>query len=326
LREIDVATAPEWLKNHGLRGGAPCVRELGGGVSNIVILAESEQYRIVLKQALGRLRVTEEWCSDRDRIFREAAAMRWLAPRISAGRIPALLLEDRTDFTIAMQAAPREAEMWKTKLFRGEIDAAHARAAGELLAETIAVSWNDPEARRIFGDTTVFDQLRIDPYYRFTAHRHPDLARYFHDLIARSRARAVSLVHGDWSPKNLLIASDGMWAIDWEVVHFGDPSFDAAFLLNHLLLKSLAMPENRARLAELARVFCASLREKLPPEGRWIMDAALEHLPALLLARVDGKSPAEYLDAKAAERARVLARETMLSPASSVEVFFKSEN
>src|SRR5665213_3215848 len=73
LREIDVATAPDWLKNHGFRGGAPRVRELGGGVSNIVILAESEQYRLVLKQALGRLRVTEEWCSDRDRIFRAVA-------------------------------------------------------------------------------------------------------------------------------------------------------------------------------------------------------------------------------------------------------------
>jgi 5-methylthioribose kinase len=275
-----------------------------------------------LKQSLGKLRVAQEWCSDRNRIFREADAMRWLSPRLTAGHVPRLLFADADDFAIAMEAAPPNAEMWKTLLFRGEFSDLHARGAGAMLGQTIASTWNDENARRIFGDQTVFDQLRIDPYYRFTARRHPDRADYFHALIARSANRAVSLVHGDWSPKNLLVSGVEMWAIDWEVVHFGDPSFDAGFLLNHFVLKSIALPQWRAGFAALAQLFFKALRENLPPEANWIEQGALEHLPALLLARVDGKSPAEYLEGAARDRARLIARDMMLHPPTSVEAVF----
>jgi 5-methylthioribose kinase len=322
LREIRPDTVPQWLAGHGYAAPDLRLEELGGGVSNVVILASSEQFRLVVKQALGKLRVAEEWCSDRDRIFREAEAMRWLSPRLTAGRVPRLLFADAGDFAIALEAAPLNAQMWKTLLFRGEFIDLHAHSAGAMLGQTIAATWNDENARRIFGDQTVFHQLRIDPYYRFTARRHPDRADYFHALIERSAARAVSLVHGDWSPKNLLASHADLWAIDWEVVHFGDPSFDAAFLLNHLVLKSIALPHWRADFAMLAQVFFKALREHLPPEAGWVEQAALEHLPALLLARVDGKSPAEYLDGAARDRARLIARDMMLHPPTSVEGVF----
>jgi aminoglycoside phosphotransferase (APT) family kinase protein len=192
-----------------------------------------------------------------------------------------------------------------------------------MLGSLIAASWNDPEGRRIFGDRTVFRQLRIDPYYRFTAGIAPECAEYFHDLIQRTDARQVSLVHGDWSPKNLLVSMEGVWAIDWEVIHFGDPSFDAGFLLNHLLLKSIAMPRHRADLTHLAEVFMAALAEELPSGAEWIEAAAFEHLPALLLARVDGKSPAEYLDAGMRDRARSIAKNLMRHPAVSIKEIFE---
>jgi 5-methylthioribose kinase len=322
LREIRLDTVPQWLAAHGYAAPDLRLEELGGGVSNVVMLASSSRFRLVLKQSLAKLRVAEEWCSDRDRIFREAEAMRWLSPRLTAGRVPRLLFTDAEDFALGMEAAPPDAEMWKTLLFRGEFVELHAHSAGAMLGQTITATWNDENARRIFGDQTVFEQLRIDPYYRFTARRHPDRADYFHALIARSAGRAVSLVHGDWSPKNLLAAPAGLWAIDWEVVHFGDPSFDAGFLLNHLVLKSIALPQWRAGFAMLGQTFFQALRENLPPEAGWMEQAALEHLPALLLARVDGKSPAEYLDGAARERARWIARDMMLHPPTSVEAVF----
>lgn len=323
MPEIRPDTLPVWLADHGFTGTCLRLEELGGGVSNIVILAESDQFRLIVKQSLGKLRVAEEWCSDRDRIFREAEAMRRLSSRLTAGRVPRLLFDDRADFAIAMEAAPPDAEMWKTRLFRGEFADWHAHAAGAMLGQMAASSWKDENARRIFGDQTVFDQLRIDPYYRFTARRHPDVADYFHTLIDSSARRAVSLVHGDWSPKNLLVSGATLWAIDWEVVHFGDPSFDAAFLLNHLLLKSIALPRWRAQFARLANVFSAALREHLPPAADWVEQAALEHLPALLLARVDGKSPAEYLDDSGRQSARRIARDMMLRPPASIEAAFE---
>jgi 5-methylthioribose kinase len=308
---------PEWLGRHGIAVRDASVSELGGGVSNQVFLVESREIRLVVKQSLGRLRVEEEWLSDRDRIFREADAMRWLEGRVRGGHVPRVLVEDTEEFAIAMEAAPAGAEMWKSRLFRGEMDPELARAAGVMLGSMIHSSRNNEDARRIFGDQAVFYQLRIDPYYRFTAARHPELAEYFESLIHRSAARRVSLTHGDWSPKNLLVGDGGMWAIDWEVIHYGDPSFDVAFLVNHLALKSIAMPAARAELAELAETFVNAV------EADWIAAAALEHVPALLLARVDGKSPAEYLDAGMRDRARDLARGLMQRPAGCVREVFE---
>jgi 5-methylthioribose kinase len=320
--ELDAESSAGWLEARGFAISGLRSTELGGGVSNRVILAEAPTFRAVLKQSLGRLKVEREWLSDRIRIFREAEAMRWLNCRVRGGRIPRVLCEDPASFAIAMEAAPRGAVMWKTRLLAGEADRTHARSAGTMLGSIVSASWNHPEARRLFGDQTVFEQLRIEPYYRFTAARHPRLKGYFDNLIAQSQARRVSLVHGDWSPKNLLVGAGPMWAIDWEVVHFGDPSFDAAFLLNHLLMKSIAMPEMRSRLSELALEFTDALALAVPPEAGWMEAAALEHLPALLLARVDGKSPAEYLDEAGRDRARQLAMSLMANPATSVREAF----
>jgi hypothetical protein len=326
--EISAENAGEWLSRNGIPAAAGNFTELGGGVSNNVILAEIPRFaeapplRLIIKQSLGRLRVESEWLSDRERIFREAAAMRWLDGRVRGGRIPRVRLEDRGEFAIAMESAPEGAEMWKARLFRGDLDSDTARAAGTLLGSIVSASWNNADARSAFGDQTVFDQLRIDPYYRFTARRHPERAGYFHDLIDRSSHRRVCIVHGDWSPKNLLVAASELWAIDWEVIHFGDPSFDAGFLLNHLLLKSIAMPEHSEGFAALARTFYDALSAELPRGAQWIPEAALEHVPALLLARVDGKSPAEYLNAEMAERARNIAVSLMRDSAGSPEKLF----
>jgi tRNA A-37 threonylcarbamoyl transferase component Bud32 len=314
--------AAAWLERFCGPLGDARASELGGGVSNIVTLVEAPGFRAVVKQSLGKLRVEKEWISDRERIFREAAAMRFMAGRIAGGRVPNVLAEDRENFAIAMEAAPAEAAMWKTRLFRGEFDEQPARAAGEMLASMISRTWRDEEAERVFGDTKVFEQLRVHPYYRFTAEQRPEAREYIEWLIACSAARRVSLTHGDWSPKNLLVGSGETWAIDWEVIHFGDPSFDAGFLLNHLLLKSIARPEWKREFAHLAEVFMDNLTAGLPAEGAWIAQGALQHLPALLLARVDGKSPVEYLNDSAREKARALALELMRHPAGSItEVF-----
>jgi 5-methylthioribose kinase len=316
VSELSVENAADCLRHHGFAPAEARFTELGGGISNKVILAEAPGFRAVLKQSLGQLRTEQGWFSDRDRIFREAAAMRWNAG-IQGGRVPSILFEDRAAFTIGMEAAPAGAAMWKTQLFRGENEPETARAAGLALGSMIAASWNHRDAEAVFGDQTVFVQLRVDPYYRFTAGRRPEAADYIHDLIARSSAHRVSLVHGDYSPKNLLVGGGAVWLIDWEVTHFGDPSFDVGFLLNHLVLKSIALPQYAAKIAGLAEAFLTALSAALPAEAAWVVPLAFEHLPALLLARVDGKSPAEYLDAAMREREASVALQLMRRPANS---------
>jgi 5-methylthioribose kinase len=301
---------------------APAVSELGGGVSNTVLLVESDTERFVMKQALGKLRVKEEWRADQSRIFRESAALRKLAEYFPEGSLPAVLFEDRGNFIFAMSAAPCASVCWKDLLLNGEIRVETAERVGELLALMVSVSWREPAWENEFGDQTIFDQLRIDPYYRATARRHPDIAPAAARLMEESAARRVSLAHGDWSPKNFLVDGSRVMAIDFEVIHFGDPSFDSAFLLNHLVLKSFYRPEWADLYAQAAAGFWGKFIAGVPREG-WIEPATLQHLGWLMLARVDGKSPAEYLrDAEIRDRVRRFARELIVAPPDSVaEVF-----
>ena len=321
--ELQPDNAATYLSSRGIAPAGARVTELGGGVSNIVLLVECGDRRFVLKQALGKLRVQDDWFSDRERIFRESAAMRWLARHLTAGVVPEILFEDRENCLFAMSAAPVGAGTWKSFLLRGELDLGIAESIARMLATMVSKSWHDAESERVFGDQTVFDQLRLDPYYRTTALRHPDLDRYFDRLMRESSARRVSLVHGDWSPKNFLVSGGQIMAIDFEVIHFGDPAFDSAFLLNHLLLKSFYRPQWKGEFARLAARFWETYRAGLPQDCDWIERATVAHLGCLLLARIDGKSPAEYITGpELRERIRGFARGLILTPPAGVaEVF-----
>lgn len=296
---------------------------LGGGVSNTVMLVESASERFILKQALSKLRVEQDWYSDRDRIFRESEALRRVAGLLPEDCVPRVLFEDRGNYLFAMTAAPKGAPTWKDQLMQGIIHVGTAERVARMLGTVIASTWNSSEFCAAFGDQAVFDQLRIEPYYRTTALRHPDLENFFVDLIRESAARRVALVHGDWSPKNFLVSGDHVMAIDFEVVHFGDPAFDSAFLLNHLLIKSLYLVQWRSELVGAALRFWTVLREHLPSDAGWFETATVRHLGALLLARVDGKSPVEYVkDEVMKQQLRRLARSFILDrPRSVPEVF-----
>ncbi|MGI8988894.1 MAG: phosphotransferase family protein [Bryobacteraceae bacterium] len=323
--ELNSGNAGTYLSNRGFAASDASAIELGGGISNTVLLVSAGTSRMILKQSLERLRVKEEWLADRGRIRRESAALRLLAPRFPAGSIPEVIFEDPENCLFAMTAAPPEADTWKSLLFSGTQQPETARRAGNLLATMVSSTWKDPACESEFGDQTVFRQLRIDPYYRTTAVRHPDLRRQFDRLIEESAQRRVSLVHGDWSPKNLLVAGDRVTVIDFEVIHFGDPSFDAAFLLNHLLLKSLYLPERQTAFARLASCFWESFAAGLPPQTEWMERATIAHLGCLLLARVDGKSPAEYLGTdELKRRVRLIARELIVNPPGTIQEAFAS--
>jgi len=294
--------------------------DLGGGVSNNVVRVETADGPLVLKQALGRLRVADEWLSQRERVFGEAEAMRALAPLLPAGAVPEVLFEDRAAYLFAMRAAPKTALTWKQMLMDGAADESDAIRAADILGALISRTWSSPEHAARFGDQTVFEQLRVDPYYRTTAARHPELRAHFDALIAAMAGRRFSLVHGDFSPKNLLVSDARMMIIDFEVIHYGDPSFDAAFLLNHLLIKSVI---GRPGARNCAHAFWRSLAGALPAEADWFEAATIAHVGCLLLARVDGKSPVEYVREEATKnRLRALAREIMIAaPKTVAEIF-----
>jgi 5-methylthioribose kinase len=316
LFELNAANAAEYLRaRHGIE--ATSIEELGGGVSNVVLRVESTAYpSFVMKQSLEKLRVEQDWFSDRERIHRECDAIRRLHALLPAGEIPDIVFEDAANCIFAMTAAPADALPWKSILMSRRMDLDVAGRIGAILARMIEVSRGQDEWRAAFGDRNVFDQLRLDPYYRSTGLRHPDLAGFFDELVEETLGRQYSLVHGDWSPKNLLVDPHGrVTAIDFEVIHYGDPAFDAGFLINHLLLKTVYLGED---YRPAARLFFETVSRVVGET--WFEPAVIRHLGALMLARVDGKSPAEYIRTDALrQRVRELARHIILQPPRSMD-------
>ena len=324
---ITPGNLPDYLAAQGLieRAEDVTVRELGGGVSNLVLLVESLDgaRRWVVKQSLGKLRVKDDWRSDRGRIFREAEALECLKPSLGAYAIPQVIHVDRASYLYVMTAAPAGSVPWKEQLLGRRADLAVAREAGAFLAQMIAASRHDPQFREKFGDRSVFDQLRIDPYYRTAAARHPDVAAALQDLIADSWKIQTALVHGDYSPKNMLVRREKIFLIDFEVIHWGDPAFDSGFLLNHLFLKAFHQRSVAEIFIEAAREFWKTLLNALMFEQRAAGDferMTVRHLGGLMLARIDGKSPVEYIqDQETKERVRRAAKRILLERPERLE-------
>jgi len=270
-------------------------RELGGGVSNTVILVDDPAgERFVLKQALPQLRVEKEWLADRSRIFRERDALEAAATLLPASWVPRILWSDDDRYLYAMEAFSPDARSWKEHLLAGDLPADRARRVGVALGLTIRESWGSAEMEQRFGDRTAFEQLRGDPYYGEIARRHSSIAQAVADW--RGREVAVALTHGDWSPKNIMVDGERLVFIDYECAHYGDPTFDSAFVLNHLLLKSVHLPHLRDEFLSLARIAFTWTTGVLPAEALKDFEAdTMRHLAFLMLARIDGKSPVEYL-------------------------------
>jgi hypothetical protein len=145
-------------------------------------------------------------------------------------------------------------------------------------------------------DLEIFEQLRIEPFHRTVASRHPELApRVNFAAEALVAVPGRCLVHGDFSPKNVLVGAEGLWVIDFEVAHVGNPVFDLAFLLAHLILKSIHRPGSAAAYRDCAAQFLQFYEESAGEEFMPSDESLSLHVGCLLLARVDGKSPAEYL-------------------------------
>lgn len=297
-------------------GEAVAVEPLGGGVSNDVYAVTAGGRAWVVKRALAKLRVAADWRSDIARIHREAACQRWLARVLPPGSVPAVLHEDHERHAYVMERAPLTAVNWKAEMLAGRVPTSAAERAGAMLATIHRAGREDPSARAELADQTVFDQLRLDPYLRTIAAVHPELAPAIAPLIDSLAASRETIVHGDYSPKNILLLPDRNILLDHEVAHTGDPCFDLGFFFCHLFLKALHVTTSAEALwAQIPvawrayRAGCDAAEEK-----RW-----LPYLGAMLLARVDGKSPAEYLTDAERPRVRALARPLLLGQVHSLD-------
>ena len=278
---------------------APTFRTLRGGVSNkTVLLQRSNGARWVLKQALPKLRVQADWFSDPARIRVEANALRYLPLVTPINTIPKLLFEDSEQHLLAMEAVPDPHENWKEQLLSGRIDEGLVRQFGRLLASIHRRSYEQrQEMFTTFANRGFFETLRLEPYYQFTAGRVPEAAGFLHSVVEENRTHCVTLVHGDYSPKNILVYEDRLILLDHEVVHAGDPAFDLGFSLTHLLSKGHHLEAHRSAFLDGAVEYWQTYQAETGATAWFsgLESRAVRNTIACLLARTSGRSPLEYL-------------------------------
>jgi 5-methylthioribose kinase len=323
MHELTALNTADYLRGSGRVSALDeiHVRELAGGVSNIVLRVDVRgRPPIVVKQCRERLRVAMEWHARLERIWTEQAALELLRTILPDGTVPRVEFEDRPNFLFAMTCAPDDAITWKSELMGGRVDPAIATRLATILAEIHKKSPAHPSLGGILSDTSLFDELRVDPYYRTAARAHADLKPNLDALIADMNRSDVgrALVLGDFSPKNILVHQKGLVLLDFECAHAGDPAFDLGFFLTHLLLKKIRAVAVDPRLAsmygDLASQFLDTYldcREIDSVTRAGLSRRAILHTAACCLARVDGKSPVEYLDPHGQMTARTFARESL---------------
>jgi len=294
---------------------------LTGGVSSDIYRAELPSGVVCVKRALPRLRVAADWQVPVERNRWEVEWMR-IAAEIVPGAVPAILGEDRAGGAFAMAWLPPEQyPAWKTLLSEGHGTLAMAAQVGATLGRIHAATADRPEIAARFPTDALFHAIRLDPYLVTAARAHPDLGTPLQALVdATARTRRV-LVHGDFSPKNILIGPAGPVILDAECAWYGDPAFDLAFVLNHLLLKGAWRPQWRPEFAAMFRALVAAYRPHVAWEAWPALDARTAALlPGLLLARVDGKSPVEYVTEDVTRDAiRRFARAFVARPPATLE-------
>ena len=269
------------------------VEVLTGGVSNVVLAITTKNQKMVLKQALAELMVAQKWEADQRRAIVEANAIA-LFHKLSPDQVPNLVFLDPERFILILDRVPVGSTVWKSDLLDGVINPDIAEVLGTTLAQWHKFGEKDKEARMQFMEDSLFEQLRIDPFYRFVAAKNEALKLVISKLINELEGDKTTIVHGDFSPKNIMVGMDDqVYILDFEVTHVGNPIFDLAFLLAHLLCKKFRTDEplEEKLLGASAERFINAYEVIRP------IDSSLSlHTALIALARVEGKSPVNYLD------------------------------
>ncbi len=290
---------------------------LTGGVSSDIWRVEvSDGRTLCVKRALAKLKVAADWQAP---VSRNAYEWAWIefAGSVVPQAVPRPLAHDESLGMFAMgYLDPTSHPVWKQQLLAGRVDAGVAGQVGRVVGRLHQASAHRPDLARRFDTGANFHALRLEPYLLATASRHPELASALHALVHRTAHHRTALVHGDVSPKNILVGPQGPVLLDAECAWYGDPAFDVAFCLNHLLLKQVVVPHCRAELQTAFEAWVTGYFESVEFESRAQLEQrCAQLLPALMLARVDGKSPVEYITGEQdRERIRAFAISRLISP------------
>jgi 5-methylthioribose kinase len=315
--QITLANAVAYARQRRLisHGENPRLEPLTGGVACTVMRLHTARGPIVIKQAQPKFRVAAEWLVDPARNILEAQFQKLAREALGAAHVPDVLDIDEPNFAYTMASAPLDAQNWKTMLLAGDVRPLLGQQCARLLARLHRIPLDEPHLPAGVRDPKFFLQQRLEPYFEFTAARHRDVTAFAGLIEELKKPRCVT--HGDYTPKNFLVAGDNLILLDYEVVHLGAGEFDVASIVNHLTLKMFRLPAHRAAL----RATLTAFLDELARQGVMLPAWWLPLLGALLLARVDGKSPAEYLREVDKPRIREAAKRLLRGEFAAYEEF-----
>jgi hypothetical protein len=275
------------------------VRYFGGGVSGVVALVSDGEKNIIVKQALAALKVANLWECDPSRMIIEHRALEVYARLVPNG-VPRPICCDEKNHIMIREAAPESCPVWKEQLLGGLLDFGTARQAVDSLLTVHNKTAGDPLVRAAFENGEFFYALRMDPYIMRVAEKYPELKTEADALVHALMNSPIALIHGDYSPKNILVDGGRIYILDFEVAYYGHPAFDLAFFMNHFILKSIKNPQWAGAYWNMLWYMSSRYLQNITHGDPAEMEAqTVRTLAFLLLARIDGKSPAEYITGEA---------------------------
>lgn len=319
---LDESSVIPYLTERKLLTGDATVEVLTGGVSCVVLAVASDAREIVVKQALPELKTKAKWVADQRRAIVEAEAMR-VYQSITPDSVPELLDCDAANFTLTMSRLPNTCTNWKQDMLEGRIYPEMGEKLGKILAKWHNTTAADEAIKAKFMEGELFEQLRVSPFYRAVVAKNPNLQTVINSLIEEITTEKIALVHGDFSPKNILATSNhSPIVLDFEVAHTGNPVFDLAFVSAHLLCKTIRTqsPAEKAAITKTALNFLSSYREDTRIS---IAKTLPQHVALIALARVEGVSPVNYLDEPAQQKLVALTNSALLDSTMTYEQLFE---
>ncbi len=279
---------------------------LNGGVSSDCVKVTWSSGQAVVKRALATLKVDEIWESNPDRILAEADALS-LFKTMTPAHVPAVLARDDDELVIILELAPPDRHEWRELLIQGDCDQSVGRTLGQILS-----TWHQRTrtvvlpARLENGKSRLYE-LRVAPFHLDLATRWIGSSTLLRRLADELMDSSECLVHGDFSPKNVLHGPSGTWVLDAEVAHRGAPVLDLAFLAAHLLIKATHLPQFRASLHETLTAFLDAYTCQIPK----LPEHLAEHTGAVIGVRIDGISRTRYLSNESRDALRSLAMDLL---------------